>query len=134
MPCEQTLQKPTPGLSGTQWLQFLFGGNHPPFPFLILTFVSSELTLPPFVEPSQHNAPPIPGPSQPSKRHEDTLTCEPEPEVAPTQSIEEPFARLPNPALVIIINNTPACSSPPSTPTLVPSLETLHEPFHPFFM
>ncbi|MBW0522167.1 hypothetical protein O181_061882, partial [Austropuccinia psidii MF-1] len=43
--------------------------------------------------PSQHKEPPIPGRSQPSKPHEDALTCGPEPEVALTQSMEEPFAR-----------------------------------------
>ncbi|MBW0561054.1 hypothetical protein O181_100769 [Austropuccinia psidii MF-1] len=43
------------------------------------------------VEPSEHNGPPIPGLSQPSKPHEDALTCEHEPEVALTQSMEEPF-------------------------------------------
>ncbi|MBW0480188.1 hypothetical protein O181_019903 [Austropuccinia psidii MF-1] len=47
-------------------------------PFLILTFDSSELTLPPFVEPSQLNEPAIPGPSQFSEpqvpSHEDALT------------------------------------------------------------
>ncbi|MBW0528730.1 hypothetical protein O181_068445 [Austropuccinia psidii MF-1] len=52
---------------------------------------SSELTLPPFVEPSQHHERPISGPSQPSEPHEDALTHEPEPEVAPTQSMEKPF-------------------------------------------
>ncbi|MBW0470181.1 hypothetical protein O181_009896 [Austropuccinia psidii MF-1] len=33
-------------------------------------------------EPSQHNEPPIPGPSLSSEPYEDVLTCEPEPEVA----------------------------------------------------
>ncbi|MBW0508438.1 hypothetical protein O181_048153 [Austropuccinia psidii MF-1] len=91
MPCEQTPQQPTTGPSGTQWLEDFFCGKQPPFPFLILAFTSSELTFPPFVEPSQHNEPPIPGPSQPSEPHEDASTCGPEPEVAPTQSMEEPF-------------------------------------------
>ncbi|MBW0470619.1 hypothetical protein O181_010334 [Austropuccinia psidii MF-1] len=91
MPHKQTPRKPTPCLSGTQWPEDLFRGNQPPFPFLILTFASSELTFPPFVEPSQHNEPPIPGPSQPSEPHEDTLTHEREHEMALTQSMEECF-------------------------------------------
>ncbi|MBW0554888.1 hypothetical protein O181_094603 [Austropuccinia psidii MF-1] len=37
--------------------------------------------------------PPIPGPSPSSKPPEDAPTCEPEPEVAPTQSTEEPFGK-----------------------------------------
>ncbi|MBW0500896.1 hypothetical protein O181_040611 [Austropuccinia psidii MF-1] len=44
-----------------------------------------------FHECSQHNEPPIPGPSQPSQPHEDASTHEPEPEGAPMQSMEEPF-------------------------------------------
>ncbi|MBW0460942.1 hypothetical protein O181_000657 [Austropuccinia psidii MF-1] len=44
-------------------------------------------------EPSQHNEPPIPGPDPSSKPPEDVLTCEPEPEVAPTQSMKEPFVK-----------------------------------------
>ncbi|MBW0479165.1 hypothetical protein O181_018880 [Austropuccinia psidii MF-1] len=40
---------------------------------------------------SVNNEPPILGPSQPSKPQQGALTCEPEPEVAPTQSMEEPF-------------------------------------------
>ncbi|MBW0551701.1 hypothetical protein O181_091416, partial [Austropuccinia psidii MF-1] len=49
------------------------------------------LALPPFVEPSQQDEPPIPGPSPSSKPPEEIPTCEPEPEVALTQSTEEPF-------------------------------------------
>ncbi|MBW0488492.1 hypothetical protein O181_028207 [Austropuccinia psidii MF-1] len=84
MPHEKTPRQPTPGPSGTQWSEDLFCNKKPTFPFLILTFASSELTFPPFVEPSQHNEPPIQGPSQASEPHEDPLTCEAEPEVAPT--------------------------------------------------
>ncbi|MBW0473492.1 hypothetical protein O181_013207 [Austropuccinia psidii MF-1] len=51
------------------------------------------MTLPTFVEPSQTNEPPIPGPSTSSEPHEDILTNEPEPEVALTQSMEEPFRK-----------------------------------------
>ncbi|MBW0530477.1 hypothetical protein O181_070192 [Austropuccinia psidii MF-1] len=64
MLCEKTPQQPTPGPSGTQWLEDLFR------------------------KPPQHDEPPIPGPSQPSKPHEDSLTCEHEPEVALMQSME----------------------------------------------
>ncbi|MBW0526225.1 hypothetical protein O181_065940 [Austropuccinia psidii MF-1] len=92
LPHKQTPPKPTPGPSGTQWSEDLFHGKQPKF-HLIPTFDSSELTLPPFVEPSQTNEPPIPGPSPSSKAHEDIPTHEPEPEVAPTQSMEEPFGK-----------------------------------------
>ncbi|MBW0580647.1 hypothetical protein O181_120362, partial [Austropuccinia psidii MF-1] len=67
LPCEQTLRQPPPGPSGTQW--------------------SEEL----FCEPSRTKEPPIPGPSPSSQAPEDNTTREPEPEVAPTQSMEEPF-------------------------------------------
>ncbi|MBW0467923.1 hypothetical protein O181_007638 [Austropuccinia psidii MF-1] len=96
MPCKQTPQQATPGLSGTGWLEDLF------------------------CEPSQHNEPPIPGPSQSYKSqvpsHEDALTHEPEPEVAPTQSMEEHFASPATPHFVIIINNM-AVGSPPPLPS-----------------
>ncbi|MBW0527084.1 hypothetical protein O181_066799 [Austropuccinia psidii MF-1] len=69
LPCEQTLRQPIPGPSGTQWSEDLFR------------------------EPSQTDEPPIPGPSPSSKPHEDVPTHEPEPEVAPTQSMEEPFGK-----------------------------------------
>ncbi|MBW0505329.1 hypothetical protein O181_045044 [Austropuccinia psidii MF-1] len=59
IPHEQTLPQPTPGPSGTQWLEDL---SH---------------------KPSQHDEPPIPGPSPSSKPPEDIPSCEPEPEVAP---------------------------------------------------
>ncbi|MBW0582427.1 hypothetical protein O181_122142 [Austropuccinia psidii MF-1] len=85
-PCKQTPQPLTPGPSGTQWSEDLFHSKQPEF-HLISTFDSSELTVPPFVEPSQTAEPPIPGPSPSSKPHEDVPTCEPEPEVAPTQSM-----------------------------------------------
>ncbi|MBW0542026.1 hypothetical protein O181_081741 [Austropuccinia psidii MF-1] len=109
MPHKQTPQQPTPGPSGPQWSEDLFYCKQPTFPFLILTFSSSELTLPPFVEP------PIPGPSQASEPHEDPLTCEPEPEVVPTQSTEEPFVYPATPASVTIIDDMPIgcpCSFP----------------------
>ncbi|MBW0592034.1 hypothetical protein O181_131749, partial [Austropuccinia psidii MF-1] len=67
LPCEQTLWQPTPGPSGTRW--------------------SEEL----FRELSRTKEPPIPGPSPSSQPPEDDTTREPEPEVAPRQSTEEPF-------------------------------------------
>ncbi|MBW0550239.1 hypothetical protein O181_089954 [Austropuccinia psidii MF-1] len=85
MPCKKTLQQLTPGLSGTQWVEDLFRGKQQAIPFLILTFDSSELTIPPFVEPSQYNEPPIPGLGPSSERHEAISACDPEPEVAPMQ-------------------------------------------------
>ncbi|MBW0522805.1 hypothetical protein O181_062520 [Austropuccinia psidii MF-1] len=120
MPQKKPPRPPTPGLSGTQWSEDLFCCKQLPFLFLILTFASSELTLPLFVEPSQHNEPPIPGPSQSSKPHEDALTCRPEPEVAVMQSMEEPFACPATPTSIIIINDMPfgAPTPPPSPPTL----------------
>ncbi|MBW0471190.1 hypothetical protein O181_010905 [Austropuccinia psidii MF-1] len=103
MPCKKTLQQQTPGLIGTEWPEDLFQDS------------------------SQHDEPPIPGLSQCSKpqvpSHEDTSTCEPEPEEAPMQFMEEPFGKSPlhlfltapltisslsryNPS-VIIIDDTP---------------------------
>ncbi|MBW0487411.1 hypothetical protein O181_027126 [Austropuccinia psidii MF-1] len=87
LPCKQTPWQPT------QWLEDLFLGKQPEF-HLLSTFDSSELTAPPFVEPCQTDEPPIPGPSPSPEPHEEVLTCEPEPEVAPTQSMEEPFGKL----------------------------------------
>ncbi|MBW0526838.1 hypothetical protein O181_066553 [Austropuccinia psidii MF-1] len=93
LPCEQTPQQPTPGLSGTRWLEDLS------------------------CETSQHNEPPIPGPSPTSEPPEDIPTFEPEPEVAPTQSTEESFACPTTPRSVIIINNMPVVSPlPPLLP------------------
>ncbi|MBW0481661.1 hypothetical protein O181_021376 [Austropuccinia psidii MF-1] len=92
LPREQTPWKLTPGPSGTQWSKDLFHSKKPKLN-LIFTFDSSELTLPPFLEPSQPNEPPIPGPSPSSRPHEDVPTCDPEPEVALTQSMEEPFGK-----------------------------------------
>ncbi|MBW0572301.1 hypothetical protein O181_112016, partial [Austropuccinia psidii MF-1] len=79
---------------------------------LISTFDSSELTLPPFVGPSQTNEPPIPGPSPSSKPHQDILTSHP----TPLHS-------------VIIIDNTPIGSplppSDPGTPPPPPLIPTM---------
>ncbi|MBW0514945.1 hypothetical protein O181_054660 [Austropuccinia psidii MF-1] len=119
MPREQTPQQPTPGPSGTCWLEDLSR------------------------EPSQTQEPPIPGPSPSSEPPEDVPTCEQKSEVAPTQSTEEPlckklihFLTLPNfsspflqpspacpatPSSVIVINNTPVGSRPSPPPTLPPS-------------
>ncbi|MBW0467067.1 hypothetical protein O181_006782 [Austropuccinia psidii MF-1] len=117
IPCEKTLWQPTPGQGGTQWLEDLFRGKQPPFPFLILAFASNELTLPPCVEPSQHDEPPIPGPSQLSEPHENASTCEPEPEVALTQSMEEPFFLL----LFLLFSWSQLSLTPPSTISSLPS-------------
>ncbi|MBW0544882.1 hypothetical protein O181_084597 [Austropuccinia psidii MF-1] len=92
-PCKQTPRQSTPGPSGTQWSEDLFCSKQPEF-HLISTFDSSELTVPPFLEPSQMDEPPIPGLSPSSKPHEDFPNHEPEPEVAPTQSMEEPCVPL----------------------------------------
>ncbi|MBW0530850.1 hypothetical protein O181_070565 [Austropuccinia psidii MF-1] len=46
-------------------------------------------------EPSQTKEPPIPGPSPSSQPPEDVTTRKPEPEVAPTQSMGEPFGKSP---------------------------------------
>ncbi|MBW0506920.1 hypothetical protein O181_046635 [Austropuccinia psidii MF-1] len=81
---------PTPGPSGTLWSKDLSPGEQP--------------------KPSQHDEPPIPGPSTSSKPPEEVPTREPEPEVAPTQSTEDPFACPTTPHSVIIIDNTPVRS------------------------
>ncbi|MBW0535615.1 hypothetical protein O181_075330 [Austropuccinia psidii MF-1] len=105
LPCKQIVWQLTPGLSGTQWLEDLFQ------------------------QPSQPNEPHIQGLSQPSEPYENALTHEPEHELAPTQSMEEPFGKSPlhvfyysqlfltppyptparpaTPSSVIIINNMP---------------------------
>ncbi|MBW0479340.1 hypothetical protein O181_019055 [Austropuccinia psidii MF-1] len=95
-PCKQTPRQPTPGLSGTQW--------------------SEEL----FRKPYQTKEPPIPGPSPSSQPCEDDTTSEPEPEVAPTQSMEEPFAHPANLRSITIIDDTPV-GSPPSSHLVSPS-------------
>ncbi|MBW0469213.1 hypothetical protein O181_008928 [Austropuccinia psidii MF-1] len=98
MPHKQTPRKTTPGTSGTQWSEDLFR------------------------ELSQHNEPPNPGLSPFYEPPEDVATCEPEPEVASTQSMEELFDCPATPCLVLIIDNTPfrSLTLPPSTPTPVP--------------
>ncbi|MBW0559546.1 hypothetical protein O181_099261 [Austropuccinia psidii MF-1] len=121
LPCKPTSWKLTPGLSGTQWLEDLFCGKKPKS-HLIYTFDSSELTLPAFVEPSRTDEPPIPGPHPSSKPHEDVPTCDPDPEVALTQSMEEPFACPTPPHCVIIIDNTPIGSHLPLVFPLHPLL------------
>ncbi|MBW0572890.1 hypothetical protein O181_112605 [Austropuccinia psidii MF-1] len=64
-------------------------------------------------KPSQLDEPPISGLSPSSKPPKDVLTREPEPEVAPTQSTEEPSAFPATPRSVIIIDNVPLGSPPP---------------------
>ncbi|MBW0504113.1 hypothetical protein O181_043828 [Austropuccinia psidii MF-1] len=79
-------------------------------------------------KPSRMDEPPIPGPIPSSKPYEDVPNCEPEPEVAPTQSMEEPFAFPTPPHSVITIENMPIRSaslhsypgSLPSTPRTPP--------------
>ncbi|MBW0467251.1 hypothetical protein O181_006966 [Austropuccinia psidii MF-1] len=97
VPHKQALQQPTPGPSGTKWSEVLLHSKQKGIPFLISDFKSSELALPLFVEPSKKDEPPIPGMSQASDSqlplHENNLTLEPEPEVAPTQSTEDPFGK-----------------------------------------
>ncbi|MBW0515908.1 hypothetical protein O181_055623 [Austropuccinia psidii MF-1] len=68
-------------------------------------------------EPSQHNEPPTPGPSPSSKPPEDVPTCEPEVEVAPTQSTEDPFACPTTPPSIILIDNMPIGSPLPNSAT-----------------
>ncbi|MBW0490559.1 hypothetical protein O181_030274 [Austropuccinia psidii MF-1] len=76
----------------------------------------------PGMKPSQHNEPPIPSPSPSSEPPEDILACEPEPEVALTQSTEEPFACPATPRSIIIIDNMPIGSPlPPLLPWFPPS-------------
>ncbi|MBW0578614.1 hypothetical protein O181_118329 [Austropuccinia psidii MF-1] len=112
MPCKQTLRQPTPGLSGTKWSEDLF------------------------CDPSQNNEPPIPGPSLSSKPPEDVPTHEPEPEVALTQSTEEPFGKFQihffnsskfaltlsqSSPSIFVIDNTPIGSpTPPPSPCVPP--------------
>ncbi|MBW0521548.1 hypothetical protein O181_061263 [Austropuccinia psidii MF-1] len=75
-------------------------------------------------EPSQHNEPPIPGPSPSSEPPDGVPTHEPEPEVAPMQSTEEPFGPLVPPSPI----SFPLCD--PENPTsffpLVPSSPHSH--------
>ncbi|MBW0541541.1 hypothetical protein O181_081256 [Austropuccinia psidii MF-1] len=96
LPCKQTLQQHTPGPSGTRWLEELFR------------------------KPFQTKQPPIPGPSPSSQPPDDVPTCEPEPKVAPMQSMEEPFACPATPRLIIIIDDTPV-ETPPLIPTMMPA-------------
>ncbi|MBW0481124.1 hypothetical protein O181_020839 [Austropuccinia psidii MF-1] len=75
-------------------------------------------------KPSPTKEPPIPGPSPSSQPPEGDMTHETEPEVAPTQSTEEPFARPATPCSIIIIDNTPV-GSPLLLPLLLPGLAHL---------
>ncbi|MBW0476571.1 hypothetical protein O181_016286 [Austropuccinia psidii MF-1] len=85
-----------------------------------------ELTLPPFLEPSQHNEPPIPGPSEvPASKvplTENDSTCEPEPEVALMHSMEDPFAFPATPHSFIIIENLPV-GPPQHKEPLIPTIK-----------
>ncbi|MBW0520091.1 hypothetical protein O181_059806 [Austropuccinia psidii MF-1] len=101
MPHKKTWRQATPGPSGTQWSDDLFRKS------------------------SQHNEPPIPGPIQASDSqlpsHENNLTCKPEPEGAPMQSYEEPFACPATPHSFIIIDNTPI-GTPRHQAPLIPTM------------
>ncbi|MBW0474589.1 hypothetical protein O181_014304 [Austropuccinia psidii MF-1] len=97
--------------------------------FPIQDVCSFELTLPPFVEPYQHNeppiftpTPPIPGPSKvPASKvplTENNSTNEPEPEVALMKSMEEAFGKY---KLFFSVTNKPSpllpqSSAHPNTP------------------
>ncbi|MBW0478955.1 hypothetical protein O181_018670 [Austropuccinia psidii MF-1] len=65
-------------------------------------------------KPSQHHDPPIQSSESQVPSHEDISAHEPEPEVAPTQSTEEPFACPSTPQSVIIIESMPVGSPVPS--------------------
>ncbi|MBW0569052.1 hypothetical protein O181_108767 [Austropuccinia psidii MF-1] len=73
-------------------------------------------------EPSQTKEPPIPGPSPSSQPPEDNTTREPEPQVAPTQSTEEPFGK----SQFHFFNSTQLFLTPPLT---ISSLSR-HSPLH----
>ncbi|MBW0553905.1 hypothetical protein O181_093620 [Austropuccinia psidii MF-1] len=107
LPHGQNLWQPTPGLSGTQWLEDLFHSKQPKF-HSISTFNSSELTLPPFVEPSRSNEPPILGPSPSSEPKEDVPTYPPSPCV-PSPSAP---TLVPSPEIPPIAPKNPTASSP----------------------
>ncbi|MBW0495538.1 hypothetical protein O181_035253 [Austropuccinia psidii MF-1] len=101
MPRERTPRQSTPGPSGTPWSEDLLR------------------------EPSQHDEPPIPGPSPTSEPPEDILTCEPEPEVARTQSTEEPFGK----SSPLFLYSYQLFLTPPSTiPSSAPKNPTASSP------
>ncbi|MBW0465753.1 hypothetical protein O181_005468 [Austropuccinia psidii MF-1] len=83
--------------------------------------------IPSLPQHSRTDEPPIPGPSPSSKPDEDVPTREPEPEVALTQSMEEPFDP-PSPCLFSNSVTFPFCSPslpvPPRTP--IPSSPHSH--------
>ncbi|MBW0531894.1 hypothetical protein O181_071609 [Austropuccinia psidii MF-1] len=106
--------------SGTQWSEDLFHGKQPKL-HSISTFDLSELTVPPFVEPSQTKEPTIPGPIPYSKPHEDVPTSEPIPDVAPTQSMEEPFGKS-----QIYFFSSPCLQTSPDCPTPPHSVITIN--------
>ncbi|MBW0486251.1 hypothetical protein O181_025966 [Austropuccinia psidii MF-1] len=64
MPYKKTQRQTTPGPSGTQWSVDLFCSKQKANPYPFLTFYVIELTLPPFLEPSQNDETPIPDPSK----------------------------------------------------------------------
>ncbi|MBW0546583.1 hypothetical protein O181_086298 [Austropuccinia psidii MF-1] len=77
-------------------------------------------------KPSQKDDPPIPSASQSSESqvpsHEDTSTYEPEPEVAPMQSMEEPFGNSP----LYFLYSYQLSLTPPSTISSLARYSQLH--------
>ncbi|MBW0502310.1 hypothetical protein O181_042025 [Austropuccinia psidii MF-1] len=60
---------------------------------LLVCLASKLRSNRPWAQVAPNDEPPIPGPSPSSKPHENVPTREPEPEVAVTQSMEEPFGK-----------------------------------------
>ncbi|MBW0516118.1 hypothetical protein O181_055833 [Austropuccinia psidii MF-1] len=76
------------------------------------------------------NEPPIAGRTPSSKPHEDVLTCEPEPEVAPTPSTEGHFGKSPlHLFLHTLLRPSPARPTPPPFVIIIkhtPIISLLH--------
>ncbi|MBW0504599.1 hypothetical protein O181_044314 [Austropuccinia psidii MF-1] len=89
---------------GWQWREDIRAWANPHHVLSLMVFKRQK--------PSQTKEPPIPGLSPSSQPPEDVTTCEPEPEVAPMQSTEEPFSHPTTPRSIIIIDDTPVGSPP----------------------
>ncbi|MBW0470435.1 hypothetical protein O181_010150 [Austropuccinia psidii MF-1] len=117
-----------------QWSEELFCSKQT---FVLNEILTLKLTLPPFVEPSQHNEAPISGlsefPVSQVPLTENNSTCEPGPEVSLMNSTEEPFDKFSfqlqfpfptssacpsTPHLFIIIDNTLVNSPSPKIPSV----------------